>query len=42
MGANYCDERVCLSVYLRQVYLRNHTAKLHQFLCVFDVAVAWS
>jgi len=46
-GAEYCDERVCLSVsvclfvYPRS-YLRNYTSDIRQFLCMLLTAVARS
>ena len=43
---NYCYEYVCLSVCLfvccPLIYLENHTAELHQFLCTLPTAVARS
>jgi len=45
MGAEYCNEPVCVCVCLclLRSYLRNYTSDLHQFfLCVLSVAVAWS
>ena len=42
-GAEYCDERVCLCVFVcPRSYLRNYTSDLHQFLCVLPIAVARS
>ena len=44
-GAEYGDERVCLSVCLcvcLRSYLRNYTSDLHQFLCMLPTAVARS
>jgi len=40
-GVNYCDRSVCLSVF-PLAYLRNNAANLHQFLCMFTAAVAWT
>jgi len=46
-GAEYCDERVCLSVSVclfvcPRSYLRNYTSDLRQFLCMLLTAVARS
>jgi len=49
VAAEYCDERVCLSVCLSvcgsvytRTYLRNRTSKLYLILCVLHMAVARS
>jgi len=44
-GAEYCDERVCLSVCVfvcPRAYLRNYASDLRLFLCLLPMAVARS